>query len=222
VTAFEEVTTALRSRPGGPPREERIHAVRRAVSDQALSRDESILYEQLAPVRDSLVHDRHEGRPLVQPTGEAIRAIEGIRAGLTGTEPTVWPFCRPVTTVEPSTTVATACRLMRDRDYSTLPVVSHDGIHGLLSATDVVWWVGGALDDILLLEDVPVTEVMHAHTTVDYVLVGRGSLQRDVPRLFSSSGASGCPIGAVLITSSGRPHEKLVGIITPWDLADLG
>jgi hypothetical protein len=221
MTAFEEVTTALRHRPGGPRREDRVPAAQRAVADGAMDQQDSILYQELAPLRDCLAHARHRGQPLARPTPEAIRALEALRAKLTGSLGTVWPFCGPVTVVPPTTSVADACRLMRAHDFSTLPVVSETGLHGLLSATDVVWWVGGALEDILLLEDVPVSEVMHAHTSVDHVLVGRRFLQRDVPALFSGAGESRCPVGAVLVTANGHPHEAIVGILTPWDLPEL-
>lgn len=222
MTAFEEVTEAALQRPGGANREDRGRAVWRAVEDGVLQKTDAEMYEELKTVRNSIAHVRHGGQPVARATPAAVNAIEAIRTKLVGTEPTVWSFCGEVTSIAPDATVAEACRIMRHDDYTCLPVVTDAGLHGLLSATDVVWWVGGALDELGLIEDVPVSEVMNAHTTIDYVLVERRFPQRDVPPVFAGTGRSGCPVGAVLVTVTGQPHEPLSGIITPWDLAEIG
>lgn len=221
LTAFEEVSEAAVHRPGGVAREEQVRAVWRAVEDGVLEKRDAETYESLRHLRNSIVHQRHNGQLMSRATPSAVHAVEGMRTKLLRTYPTVAAFCGEVTTVPPDATVADACRIMREKDYSTLPVVTDAGLHGLLSSTDVVWWVGGSLDDFDLIENAPVSLVMNAHTSVDYELVERGFLQRDVPSLFSGTGRSGCPVGAVLISVTGHPHEALNGILTPWDLAQI-
>lgn len=229
LTAFEEVTSAALGRPGGVRNEERVRAVWRAVEDGLLDRQDAEHYQQLKAIRDSIVHDRHDGQLLVRATPASVAVIEAIREKLIGTEPTVWSLCGEVTIVSPSSTISGACQLMRTHDYSTLPVITDAGLHGLLSANDLVWWIGGAVQEqageapmlLEVLDDVVVSDVMHAHTSVDYALVERRFPVRDLPGKFATTGRSGCPIGAVLITANGQPHEPLSGIVTPWDLAEL-
>lgn len=221
-TVFEEVTAAAMQRPGGRHNETRERAISRAAEDDGpLDRSDVALYEDLKRIRDLAAHRRDGGQPLITATTSALTAAIGLHRKLIGTLPTVQRLCGEVTTITPDATLAEASRLMRQTDYSTLPVVTTDGIHGLLTGSDIVWWLGGHLDDIVMLTDQTVLEVMHAHPAVDYLVIGRDFKQRDVPRLFTDLGPTGCPVGAVLITGTGHSHERILGIITPWDLPSM-
>jgi CBS domain-containing protein len=221
-TVFEEVTAAALQRPGGRHNEDRIRAISRAAEDGGpLDPSDVALYEDLKRIRDLATHLREDGQPLITATTGALSAVIGLHRKLIGTLPTMQRLCGEVTTITPDASLADASRLMRKMDYSTLPVITDDGIHGLLTGNDIVWWLGGHLDDIVLLEEMPVSEVMHAHPAIDYHIVGRDFKQRDVPGLFIDRGPTGCPVGAVLITSTGHAHERILGIITPWDLPSM-
>lgn len=219
--AFEESARVLRERDGGGPHESVVDAAVRARADRVIAADEVILIEDCAPLRNSLAHNRVNGCTMLVVTDEVLTRIESLRCRLVGRIPTVERFRGEVTTIRPEATLAEACATMKRHNFSSLPVVTEDGVHGLLSGNDIVCWVGRQLGDIVLLEDSVVGQVMSAHAETDYRLVRRDTPCHDVSSMFADAASGGCVLGAVLVTNTGRAHEPLLGIITPWDAAKL-
>lgn len=222
--AFEEVARFLRNRPGnwhGPGPEPVVEAAARARHDHLLEADEVNLIEDCAPLRNSLAHNRVNGRTMLVVTDETLAGIEKLRCRLVGRLATVDMFRGEVTTIDPDATLAAACDTMKANNFSSMPVVTDDGVHGLLSGNDIVCWVGAQLGDVGLLEDAHVHQVMSAHAETDYRIVRRDTPYHDIPSMFAEAVTGGCVLGAVLITSRGRADEPLLGIITPWDTARL-
>ena len=154
-------------------------------------------------------------------TDEALTRMEKLRCRLVGRLLTVELFKGDVTTIHPDATLAEACATMKANNFSALPVVTADGVHGLLSGNDIVCWVGLQLGDIVLLEDAVVGQVMSAHAETDYRIVRRDTPCHDIPSMFAEAASGGCVLGAVLVSNRGRADEPLLVIITPWDTARL-
>lgn len=220
--AFEEVIRTLRARSSGPSRESAKDAAFRAHRDGVIDGADARLLEDCCPLRHSLAHNRVQGRTMLIVSDDTLAAIEDLRRRLVGAIATVDRFRKKVVPIAPDATLAEASAAMKEHDYSALPVVSDDGVHGLLSGNDIVWWLGSRLDELFLLDEVAVTEVMHAHTTVDYRLVRRDMPCYDVPGLFADALDAGNVLGALLITATASAHEPLIGIVTPWDLSHIG
>lgn len=223
--AFEEFTTEAVARwhdeNGHGRRVNNRDAVWWLVNRGQLDGTYAQLYDELKPLRDVLAHRRVDGQTPCYVREISVQTMERLRDRLCGKVTSLKPFRSEVTTVRQDTTVGEACRIMADMDYSVLPVVSADGVNALLSADDLVHWVGQHLGEVGLLEDVPVCEVMSAHPSVDYRVVGLRTPARDVPPMFLERPEGERNLGAVLITATGVSHERLLGILTAWDLPRL-
>lgn len=221
--AFEEICQVLKERASGDrvggSRSDIIYYARR---DGLIGDEDARLLRECNPLRNSLAHHRVDGRTMLTVSYGMLAAVEALRHRLVGHGDTVAWFQKDVVTVAPDAPLAEACTLMKTHDFSALPVVSDDGIHGLLSSNDLVWWMGNRVDDLFLLEEVAVLDVMNAHTTVDFELVRRDMPLHDVPGRFTEALELGRVLGALLITRTASPKGRLRGIVTPWDLAQLG
>lgn len=221
--AFEEVAGVLRRRSGlaHGSAGDLVKAAVQAKNDGFITAEECVLVEDCNPLRNSLAHNRVNGCTMLVVTDEVLTRIEKLRCRLVGRLPTVERFRGEVTTIHPEATLVEACATMKANNFSSLPVVTEDGVHGLLSGNDIVCWVGRQLGDIGLLEDALVGQVMSEHAETDYRLVRRDTPCHDVSSMFADAASGGCVLGAVLVTNTGRAHEPLLGIITPWDAAKL-
>jgi CBS domain-containing protein len=187
-------------------------------------------YEQLDDlwkVRAILVHEYYQGRPPIAASLPGLVFAEQILEKLAGTIARVDVFAKgpnTVTTARPADRLGEVLAVMRREDYSAVPVVDGDGCFmALLTNDDVVHWLAAHLgaDGIGMVEDLPVNQVMHAGGP-DFEFVPRSLPQREARRIFQrSADENGAPLMAMLITMTGKQHEPLLGILTPWDLPAL-
>jgi len=178
----------------------------------------------LAEIRNLLTHQRSldDGYPIaVAPSSlEALRQIED---QLRKPEPVSIRHRKGVTTVSPDDTLAVVLTLAVKNGFSQFPVASDGGFKGLVTANEIIRWLGhrtrGQRNDVNLAE-----------VTVRALLKEKDPFLRDIPifhfeRLdapvqevmgrFSAEPA----LEAILLTASGTKHTLLEGIITQWDAA---
>lgn len=197
-----------------------------AVSAGALSgpeRDETL---RLWDLRRLLAHGDAAGRPVARATLPAIVRAEQLFERLVG-EPLARmdSFSRSraeVTTVQPDTLIGAAAAEMAQHDFSALPVVDEeDRVVALLTGQDIAHWLGEHLNELGMIEDIPVRDVMNLADD-DYAFAPRDLPQREARRRFVDHLEDrGVPLMALLITYRGTPKEPLLGIVTPWDLPYL-
>jgi CBS domain-containing protein len=196
-----------------------------AVQLQAISEHEYRELGDLWKVRGILVHEHYRGRPPISASLPGLVRVEHLLEQYTGTIPRVSLLAKDrksVTTTRPTARLGEALAVMREKDYSSLPVVDdHDRFIALLTNDDVVHWLADHLSEHGIVEEVPVAQVMHAGGP-DVTFVPRDLPQRDARRIFQRSvDDHGAPLMAMLITMTGHAHEPLLGILTPWDLPQL-
>ena len=178
--------------------------------------------DELRELRNAIVHD---GRGLIaEPTDKAVQLVEEIRDLLL--EPPrvdTSPFLREVVTVSLEAPVADAVRLMYEKDFSQLPVVGQKGIVDLLTTNTIARWLGVQVaEDIFSLTESSVAEVLqYKEMNETWQCIPRHSTLVDAVEFFEQELRQGHWPVALIITHSGKQHEKPLGIITPWDLPEI-
>ncbi len=128
-----------------------------------------------------------------------------------------------VQTIRLSEPVGRAVRLMFENDLSQLPVVSQDGVTGILTTNTIVRWLGAQVaEDIFSLTETTVAEVLqYKEEDETWKCIPRHSTLVEAVEFFEQELHQGHRPVALIITHSGRQHEKPLGIITPWDLPEI-
>jgi len=76
-------------------------------------------------------------------------------------------------------------------------------------------------NDVFSLAETPISQVLeYVEDEDNYRFVSRNKSLLEVLQLFEDYAGSGRRLEAVLITDSGKPNEKLLGIVTIYDLPD--
>jgi CBS domain-containing protein len=181
--------------------------------------------DDLWKVRSILVHENYRGRPPLAAALPGLVRAEHLLERLTGTIARIDVFdkgAHSVTVARPTQRLGEALGVMTREDFSALPVVDYAGrFVALLTSDDVVHWLAEHLGEDGIVEEVPVADVMHS-AGPDFTFVPRNMPQRDARRIFQrSADDNGAPLMAMLITMTGKAHEPLLGILTPWDLPTL-
>jgi predicted transcriptional regulator len=176
------------------------------------------LLETAAEVRNFIVHgQRTPYEPPVVPTQGLVDQMKTACEKLTDPERVVPRFQRPVESVTPKDSLAQVLCRIAECGYSQFPIYNETAFQGLLTENGITRWLAHhvALElSLIELEEIPVKQVFREEEhRPNWRFVPRNEPVIRARELFSQD-----LLEAVLITQSGTQKEKLLGIITRWDI----
>jgi predicted transcriptional regulator len=190
-----------------------------AQRDTAVGRYTDDLFE-FAELRNAIVHRKRGDEVIAEPNDQGVADIERIAHHLTK-PPTVIPlFQGRVLTVLTGDSIGIAVKAMFDEQYSQAPVYDQETFVGLLTTNTIARWLGACVEeDLLSLEETTVAQVLqHTEDKENHCFLSRDATLFEALDRFQTYQAKGKKLEALLLTQSGKPGEKLLGIITIWDL----
>jgi predicted transcriptional regulator len=196
------------------------------VVEQYSARSPSWIYgrtlKQYAELRNFISHSPAEPYArLAVPTLQVVERIEKIKDDLS--QRIMPKFARKVITLKPEDSLATVLQVIEETSFSQFPVQEDNGLfRGLLTENGITRWLAHHVVAEMALVDfdeVRVTAVMgEEETQSNYLFVSRTSSVDEVFSQFASQPL----LEAVLITHGGKSKERLLGIVTRWDVLDAG
>ena len=218
LAAFNGIEHELKRRVGAEQSVSFARAVDYYAQRNSTWRFGSIL-KQYADLRNFIVHNQVAPfERLAIPTLQVVEDIESIRAGFS--DKVIPKFQREVAVLTPDSSLAAVLGLVTKYGYSQFPVQQADGqFQGLLTETGITRWLArhtaAVKMSLVEFDDVSVAAVIgEEETKSNYSFVSRHHVVNEAFSLFAKSPL----LEAVLITERGRPTEKLMGIITRWDV----
>jgi len=199
-----------------------------ALVDRAGQRNRAVLQfaidlKEYADLRNAIVHERGDGRPIADPREESVIAIEEIQKILEDPPRLLKVLKVSVQICGGDDPIGQAARQMYDGDFSQLPVYDGHSFVALLTAETVARWLAASLESgIGLVEEAPVRTVLgYAEDQDNHQLVPRDATVFDALRLFDVYSGRGKSLDAILVTHAGKRDEKPLGIVTIYDIPRL-
>lgn len=193
-----------------------------ATSNPAVGRFATDLREY-GDLRNAIVHESLDGQPIAEPHPATVSKLEAILEKLRD-PPKLSPlFNVAVVSCEVAEPVGRAARAMLEGSFSQLPVYDDGAFRELLTAETIARWLGDKLagGDEYVLEE-PIGDVLaYTEDSEHFVFVSRKATVFDALDHFDSFGRRGKYLDAILITHSGAQNERLLGIITTYDIPRL-
>lgn len=179
--------------------------------------------KEFADLRNAIVHERTDGRVIAEPHDEVVQKIEHIKSLLLDPPKVGSYFTKNVVTVYGEDSIAKAIKIMFDHSFSQVPVYNGDTFIGMLTANTITRWLGENLEeDIFSLSETSVGNVLrYVEDKEEYCFISKNSTLVDALIKFELFKDGGKRLEAILITQSGKPTEKLLGIITVWDIPKI-
>ncbi|HWP31380.1 MAG TPA: CBS domain-containing protein [Fimbriimonadales bacterium] len=112
-------------------------------------------------------------------------------------------------------------KVMGEHDYSQIPIVDQsERVIGLVTESSIINWLSEKTDEHLVDLDAKVSEVGYVKEEEGiYQFIPRGlELEAIRDRFLERYRVSSAPLFVLLVTHSGKPSEKLLGIITAEDV----
>ena len=180
-----------------------------------------------ADLRNLLVHNPYKSNadPLLIPHEYIVRKYEEIKNATINPKKAL-SVAVPRDKIYMTTLknkVADVIKEMQDKTYTHVPVIENDVMMGIFSETTILSYLNYNKETIFL-KDMLIEEFrdfipLEKHTSEYFEFVGRNALLSDVENLFRIGLKARKRIAVVFITEKGKQSEKILGIITAWDIA---
>jgi len=171
-----------------------------------------------ANLRNAIVHvPFRDDSPIATPLPETIQEATKVLKELTEPTRALRNPSRPVI-VKEEDPLRDCLRLMGNKDFSQLPVLTHDGIFSwLLTTNAIARWLASNFDDdgYALLQNVHVSDVRECCEKQDRgIFVNRNITAVDAIHELTKDDA---PV-ALLVTQTGKASESIIGILVRADV----
>jgi len=178
---------------------------------------------EFADLRNAIVHDRsYPNQILAEPNEQCMERFKKIHEKITSPKLVYPTFKAEIRVFYEEDNLKSALRYMKENDFSQI-VVSDDDNLNLLTTEAITRWLADRMDDIG--NEMPKSTVGYALRYIDegnFLLMERNETVYTARDTFDNSTEPIMPeLCAVIITHSGKPTEKPLGIITPWDIMDI-
>lgn len=114
---------------------------------------------------------------------------------------------------------------MAAKSFTYVPILKKGTVVGVFSASCLISYL--AREDIVEIgpttcfSDLAAYLPLDGHATETFKFVPRTALVSEVGDLFDDAVCSQCRVGVVFVTHNGKSSEKILGMVTAWDVAAL-
>lgn len=179
-----------------------------------------------ADLRNVLDHNpyRVQAHPMAEPHEFIVKRYEEIR-NLLFDPPKALSVAIKGSVIYSTTMDANAIevmQIMNDKMYTHVPIMEAGRMLGIFSENVLLHYLVKNKDS-LITSDTKIKEFadfipISKNRTEVFLFLPRNTLLTDVSSIFNAGLKNGKRIAVVYITETGREDEKILGMITPWDL----
>jgi predicted transcriptional regulator len=186
---------------------------------------QNFFYElrQFAKLRNALVHEKLKVRTYIAtPSVEVVKLIEKI-AGLLIKPPAVMNIAsKSVATIDLTTTIEEVIQLMHQSSYNQLPVYENGVFVFLLTEDGLTSWLASSIQNgTIHLNGHTARDIQDYEKEHNVAFVGRYLDIFELEDMYEEAFQNHKKLEAVIVTETGSPLEKPIGIITTWDLIEI-
>lgn len=175
-------------------------------------------------VRNLLSHHASiEGEPIVEPSEKLVQVLRNVIAYVKSPKP-IMEFATPKDKLMIAHMDQNALRVMREmkkKGFSHLPVFQGGEFTGVFSISTVFSYIleDKTIDKRTVIGDFGHLLRLEQHAAERFEFVSRHANYWDVRDLFEKrSGGPNKRLAAVFVTENGKFGERLLGMLTPWDV----
>ncbi len=179
-----------------------------------------------ADVRNMLVHNpyKKDADPLIFPHAYIVKRYEEI-INLVLHPPKALSVAIPRTIIFTATLESLIQELMNtmaEKNYTHIPIIKDDRMIGIFSENTLLSYLVTNQEGIIL-KDATVADFIEfikieKHINEYFEFVSRSTLLSEVEEIFHKGLVDKKRIAVVYITETGKNTEKILGMITPWDI----
>ena len=169
-------------------------------------------------------HSRIGGVPVFEPSDAVLDVLRRIIKDVKN-PPVAMSIATPASnlfTCSYDDSAADVIRRMREQGYSHVPVIENGKLVGVFSVGSVFSVVSNheawQMSDETRIRDFSEFLPMDKHITEKFGFVEKNAHYSCLKQKFTAKGPKSRRVVALFVTANGREDERILGIITPWDM----
>lgn len=185
-------------------------------------------YDELrtfANLRNIIVHDStSKYNPIADPHIEVVQRYESILKELKD-PPTAFGMstkAKDLVFASPNMRLKECIKIMHDKDFTYMPISQSMQLVGVLSGDSVFTYMRKnqttTVHDDFRIKDLG--DAIKTHMDERYSFVSKNTSLIDVTQMYVNDIQDGKRLGAVFVTEHGREDERILGMISAWDLIE--
>jgi CBS domain-containing protein len=198
-----------------------------SASNSVVARNQQLL-RSVGQIRNNIVHNPipKVAQPLVSPNPELVKAYRSVRDALLN-PPGALNIAIPRQQIFTSTLdapLAEILQAMSQNIFTHVPIMEGDKMIGVFSENTLLSYLAETGETIITndmtMRDFEQWLPLESHRGEHFVFLPRKTPLSKVYEVFNEAIKVRRRIGMIFITQNGKDSEKLLGIITAWDLAN--
>ncbi len=179
--------------------------------------------KEYGDLRNAIIHERTDSHVIAEPNLKAVESIESIKDIIQKPPKVIPSFQCSVLNYSVNDSIGLALKNMTEKDFSQVPVFNNGKYKALLTNNTISRWLGSNVEeDVFSLQETKTKDVLKfTEDRENYLFIVKHATIFEALDHFSSFELRGKKLEALLITHSGKQHEKIIGIITVSDLPKL-
>lgn len=176
----------------------------------------------IGDLRNAVVHQRERSYEYLSvPLPSIVENLERIRDQFKSPERVYPKFGKEVISFQAEDVLSTVLAEIHAKDFSQFPIYKQNSFLGLLTENGITRWLANHSTQVMTLielEEITVIDLLdQEEQRSNYQLISRDTTMLDAENFFVRNTL----LEALLITQTGKTNEKLMGIITRWDMLSL-
>lgn len=174
-----------------------------------------------ADLRNAIVHHRTSiDFVIAEPHVHVVERIEHIDEALAKPKLVGQLFRKRVLSFQITDSLQHTLKVIRKRKFTQFPVYEGNEFQGLITTVGITNWLATSIIGPRLPKHIPTLHdiLQHEKNEVNYKFISRYITIYEAEEIFKQGVERGRRFEALLITEHGKPHQKLIGIITPIDI----
>jgi len=179
--------------------------------------------KKFAKLRNVIVHDTTSPSYVIaEPHDSVVEEIQHIENELRNPKKVYPMFGKEVVTFQITDKLVNVLRVIKEMDYTQFPLYDGEKFMGLLSENGITKWLAKNVEDGIFDGDTLLSDVISFEEEENnFSFINREASIYEAKEAFRNYIDKGLELDALLITNSGSAHEKLMGIITRWDIITI-
>lgn len=176
-----------------------------------------------ADLRNAIVHHRTSiDFVIAEPHIQVVEEIEAIDAALAKPKLVGQLFRKHVTAFQTTDSLTYMLKVIRKRKYTQFPIYTGQQFQGLITTVGITNWLATSMGKGNWAKHVTLQDILfHERKLKNYKFISKTMTVYEAEEIFKQGVERGQRYEALLITEHGRPHQKLIGMVTPIDIMEI-
>ncbi|MFD1849907.1 CBS domain-containing protein [Oceanobacillus bengalensis] len=175
---------------------------------------------EFAELRNAIVHNKIDmNHAIAEPHDAIVEKIEKIEMEITQPRSVASLFSRKVISFQGNEPLTNALAIIEQKGFTKFPIYEGEKFKGIITEKGITVWLSNNMESSI--RDALIKDVLVYEEDDNYRHIAGETSVYKAEQIFKEQIGKGNRLQALLITADDNQTDKLIGIITNWDIMNI-